>query len=99
MGNVIQLRAVDRKRLNLLQERSGCSWWLARQRPVRGEPPDGWPLADLKERVLPIAGIGPDLARPAAQFDGMGPCRADQHVRPVDLVEGAIPRSRMRDLL
>src|SRR4030095_7657415 len=56
-------------------------------------------LADLIERVLPIAGVGPDLAPPAAQFDGLGPRRADQHVRPLDLVEGAIPRPRVYDLL
>src|SRR5262245_59033382 len=56
-------------------------------------------LADLIECVLPITGIGPDLARPAAQFDGLGPRWADQHVRPLDLVEGAIPRPRVCYLL
>src|SRR4029453_7874567 len=56
-------------------------------------------LADLIECVLPIAGVGPDLTRPAAQFDGLGPRRTDQHVWPLDLVEGAIPRPRVYDLL
>src|SRR5438034_11408847 len=59
----------------------------------------GRPLANLKERVLPIAGVGPDLAGPAAQFDGLGPCRADQYVRSLDLIDGAIPWPRVHDLL
>src|SRR5712691_11858600 len=56
-------------------------------------------LADLIERVLPIASVGPDLAGPAAQFDCLGPCRADQHVRPLDLVAGAVSWPCVRDLL
>src|SRR5215510_11521565 len=56
-------------------------------------------LAALREGMPPIAGGGSDLARPAAQFDRLGPLRADQHVRAIDLVEGAGPRPLMRDLL
>src|SRR5262245_54404084 len=44
---------------------------------IRGWPPlglpGGQPRAYLIERMLPIAGVGPDLTRPAAQFDGLGP--------------------------
>jgi hypothetical protein len=46
-----------------------------------------------------MAGGGADLARPAAQGDRLGPRRADQPVWSIDLVEGAVPRPRMRDLL
>src|SRR5262245_14558304 len=56
-------------------------------------------LADLIERVLPIAGVRPDLALPATQFDGLGPRLADQHVQSLELVETAIPRPRIYDLL
>src|SRR5690348_2408408 len=56
-------------------------------------------LADLIERVLPIAGVGPDLARPATQFDCLCPRSAHQHVRSIDLVEGAVPWPLVRDLV
>src|SRR5262249_46846471 len=38
-------------------------------------------------------------ARPAALLDRLGPCCTDQHVRPINLVEGTVPRPRVRDLL
>ena len=47
----------------------------------------------------PLAGVGSDLAQPVAQCDRLGPLRAAQHVRSIDLVEGAVPRSLMRDLV
>src|SRR6266571_5425148 len=55
-------------------------------------------LADLIERVSPIAGVWPDLARPAAQLDRLCPRSADQHVRTIDLVEGAVTRPLVCDL-
>src|SRR5712691_276201 len=82
-----------------------------RQRPVRRvrcasvmRGPRRWLpscrlLADLIECVPPIAGVWPDLAGPAAQLDRLCPRSADQHVRPLDLVEGAVTRPLVRDLL
>src|SRR5262245_18438444 len=42
---------------------------------------------------------GPDLGRPAAPFDCVGPFRADTTVRAINLVSRAIARAVMRYLL
>jgi len=46
-----------------------------------------------------IAGIRTHMARPAAEFNRLGPFRADQDVRTVDVVDGAVARAVVRDLL
>ena len=85
------------------EKRSGCGCSPGRPAPSRVPAARvhsaGQSLADLIERVPPIAGVGPDLAGPAPQFNRLGPRRADEHVWPLDLVEGAIPWPRVRDLL
>src|SRR5580693_1645807 len=56
-------------------------------------------LAQLVERVPPVAGVGAHLAGPAPSFGGLRPFAADQHMGPVDLVERRIARTILRDPL
>src|SRR5262245_17668803 len=41
----------------------------------------------------------PHLARPAPRFPGLCPCGADERVRTIDLVDGAIGRALVADRL
>src|SRR6202035_2235884 len=56
-------------------------------------------LAQLVERVPPVAGVGTHLAGPAPCFGGLRPFPADQNMRPIDLVERGIARTILRDPL
>src|SRR6202035_6145895 len=56
-------------------------------------------LTQLVERVPPVAGVGAHLAWPAPRFGGLRPFAADQHMRPVDLVERRTARAIPRDPL
>src|SRR5215475_15378923 len=56
-------------------------------------------LAQFVKCMPSVAREGPDLGRPAAPFDCVGPFRADKHVRVINLVYRAIARAVMRHLL
>ena len=56
-------------------------------------------LAQPVERVPPITGEWPDLGSPTPRFDSLRPFAAHQHLRIVDLVDGAIARPVVRDAL
>src|SRR5579863_3227546 len=53
-------------------------------------------LTQTVERVAAVPGEWAHLAGPAAQFDGLRPLRAGEHMRPVDLVERAMARALVR---
>src|SRR5690349_11833319 len=54
---------------------------------------------DAVERVAAVAGEGPHLFGPTPGFDRLGPFRACEHLRPIDLVDRRMARAFMRDAL
>src|SRR5262245_43463088 len=67
--------------------------------PARGERKLFWQLPYPVHRVPPVAGEGPNLRRPAAGFDRLGPLRARKHMRAVDLVDRGMARTLVRNFL
>jgi hypothetical protein len=56
-------------------------------------------LAHLVKCMLSVVREGPNLGRPTALFDCLGPFRADKNVRAINLVHCAIARALMCYLL
>src|SRR5262249_55538736 len=87
--------------LNGLQryERAGFKILTNREHGALGGDELESVLAHFVKCMPSVAREGPDLRRPAAPFDCVGPFRADEHVRAINLVYGIIARAVMRHLL